>query len=118
MSLLILGADFPKKCDDCPCCEELISGYCDIDVTYECSALYFPYHPEKSDVTKIRETGRLPYCPVVDVPTPHGRLIDADKLIEFITNGLNRKENPMGFDAIEILTEIEYSKTIIEAEGE
>ena len=52
----------------------------------------------------------------VEIPTPHGRLIDADKLIAFITNGLNRKENPMGFDAIEILTEIEYAPIIIEAE--
>ena len=52
----------------------------------------------------------------VEVPTPHGRLIDADKLIRFIENGLNKNNNPFGYDAVEILTEIEFDPTIIEAE--
>ncbi len=39
------------------------------------------------------------------------RYIDADKLIEFITKGLNNpdKTKAFGYDAIEILTEIEYA---------
>ena len=41
------------------------------------------------------------------------RYIDADKLIEFITKGLNNpdKTKAFGYDAIEILTEIEYTPT-------
>lgn len=41
------------------------------------------------------------------------RYIDADKLIEFITKGLNNpdKTKAFGYDAIEILTEIEYAPT-------
>ena len=41
------------------------------------------------------------------------RYIDADKLIEFITKGLNNpdKTKAFGYDAIEILTEIEYATT-------
>ena len=41
------------------------------------------------------------------------RYIDADALIEFITKGLNNpdKTKAFGYDAIEILTEIEYAPT-------
>ena len=41
------------------------------------------------------------------------RYIDADKLIEFITKGLNNPDNTkaFGYDAIVILTEIEYAPT-------
>lgn len=41
------------------------------------------------------------------------RYIDADKLIEFITKGLNNPDNTkaFGYDAIAILTEIEYAPT-------
>ena len=39
------------------------------------------------------------------------RYIDADKLIEFITKGLNNpdKTKAFGYDAIEILAEVEYA---------
>ena len=41
------------------------------------------------------------------------RYIDADKLIDFITKGLNDPDNTkaFGYDAIVILTEIEYAPT-------
>ena len=41
------------------------------------------------------------------------RYIDADKLIEFITKGLNNpdKTKAFGYDAIEILAEVEYAPT-------
>ena len=41
------------------------------------------------------------------------RYIDADALIEFITKGLNNPDNTkaFGYDAIVILTEIEYAPT-------
>lgn len=37
------------------------------------------------------------------------KLIDAEPIIKFITDGLNDTENPMGHDAIKILTEIQYA---------
>ena len=105
MSIVIKGLSMPKNCLLCPCCvgEGIGMGrqhYCQVIDDEPC----------------VSETYRPKNCPLVEIPTPHGRLIDADKLIAFITNGLNRKENPMGFDAIEILTEIEYAPIIIEAE--
>lgn len=47
---------------------------------------------------------------------PHGRLIDADKLIKFIQDGINREHDSFGYDGVEILTEVQFSQTIIEAE--
>lgn len=56
---------------------------------------------------------------VVNVPTREmsreaNRYINKDKIIQFITEGLNRTpvENAYGYDAIEILAEIEYSDEV------
>lgn len=111
MSVLIKGMEMPKHAG--------VNE--DKDTVYRCIVIA---HPDNSAELVIDTEFASPYdnghnvkrCPLVEVPTPHGRLIDADKLIAFITNGLNRKENPMGFDAIEILTEIEYAPIIIESE--
>ena len=62
---------------------------------------------------------RHPDCPLVEVPTPHGRLIDADsveKQIGYVANlDWNRKVGASGgmFAALEI---VEDALTIIESE--
>ena len=106
MSVIIKGMKLPKSCDSCDLIQfddEGLEAHCPLSPYYRWCGTPPDYRPEG--------------CRLERIPTPHGRLIDADKLIAFITNGLNRKENPMGFDAIEILTEIEYAPTIIEAEA-
>lgn len=50
---------------------------------------------------------------VIPVP-PHGRLIEAEPIIKFITDGLNSRE--FGYDQIKVLAEIQYAPTIIPAE--
>lgn len=57
--------------------------------------------------------GGLEDCPLVPVP-PHGRLIEAEPIMKFITDGLNSGE--FGYDQIKVLTEIRYAPTIIPAE--
>ncbi len=52
-------------------------------------------------------------CPIATVP-PHGRLIDADKIVKYIADGIN--SGKFGYAGVEILTEIQYAPTIIEAE--
>lgn len=49
----------------------------------------------------------------VPVP-PHGRLIEAEPIMKFITDGLNSGE--FGYDQTKVLTEIQYAPTIIPAE--
>lgn len=59
MAILVEGIDMPKNCDKCP-----LNSTC----VY---SLYMPlYHTEK----------RHSDCPLIEVPEPHGRLIDADAL--------------------------------------
>ena len=93
MSILIKGMEMPKNCDDCRF---------DIDCPYD----------ESQDGYKMMG-GRPRKCPLVPVP-PHGRLIEAEPIMKFITDGLNSGE--FGYDQIKVLTEIQYAPTIIPAE--
>ena len=49
-------------------------------------------------------------CPLVEVPEPHGRLIDGDKLKEYWQPDHNRY-----FDADHFIHTIEFAKTVIPA---
>lgn len=64
MSVLIKGMEMPENCLVCfvPC-----SLLCDLD-DYD------------------RKRIRHPDCPLVEIPTPHGRLIDADELLKHKTD--------------------------------
>ena len=56
---------------------------------------------------------RPPMYKAVPVP-PHGRLIEADPIIQFITDGLNSGE--FGYDQIKVMAEVQYAPTIISEE--
>ena len=65
MAVLIKEMGMPKNCDECP-----LNSTC----VY---SLYMPlYHTEK----------RHSDCPLIEVPEPHGRLIDADALPWYLAN--------------------------------
>lgn len=59
MSILIKGIEMPKNCFDCE-----IFGLCSL----------------KDRLEHIED--RNPDCPLVEIPRPHGRMIDADALFE------------------------------------
>ena len=69
MSVLIKGIEMPKSCLICVC--NIPKGNCD---------LWRNQTPEE------HRRERHPDCPLVEVPTPHGRLIDADALIKLLDN--------------------------------
>ncbi len=105
MSVLIKGMEMPKKCEQC-----WFFGTDSARVGY-CYLL----------------KGELPLpdgvpqdCPLIEVPTPHGRLIDADALKEIEFCGLQADKKiiyQMGWnDAIDAIAE--NAPTIIESEGE
>lgn len=58
MSILIKGLGMPKRCLDCPCFDH---DYAECQVR----------------VTATRENG----CPLVEIPTPHGDLVDINTKI-------------------------------------
>ena len=66
MSVLIKGMEMPKHCRNCK------FSYFTHGISMKCLFI--------SEACKIK--GRLSNCPLVAVPTPHGRLIDADALME------------------------------------
>ena len=81
MGVYIKGMEMPEDCFTCPLKEE---GFCNLTNAYA------------SNINKINSD-----CPLIEVPEPHGRLIDADKLFRDIE-----------------WDDIENAPTIIEAEGE
>jgi len=55
------------------------------------------------------------YCPLIEIPTPHGRLVDLDKLmIEFMDSDL---DNPQRDDWKDVMQIVADAQTVIEAEG-
>ena len=64
MSVIVKGMEMPKNCWEC--------SLSDIDDDYGRCCLY-------SGIACLT-IGRQDNCPLVEIPTPHGRLIDADKL--------------------------------------
>ena len=94
MSILIKGMDMPETCTMC-----WLSPICPVWVKEVSRHKGYDY--------------RLPDCPLVEVPTPHGRLIDADELIIFEAH-VDGAQNGLRFVPAEF---IEAAPTIIEAEG-
>ena len=93
MSILIKGMDIPKDCSECM--NIMLWN------VFECN------------VSDAEEGQRLSSCPLGDVPTPHGRLIDASQFEVF------------GYDVIEgsfddgvafALNRIDDAPTVIEEE--
>ena len=66
MGVYIKGMEIPKSCYVCPFCD-YVSARCD-------AVQGNPYTQES------RYEKRDDFCPLVPVPEPHGRLIDADAL--------------------------------------
>ena len=93
MSVLIKGFKMPKHCIDCVLEED---GYC------------FLINDE------VEPHDKSDNCPFVEVPTPHGRLIDADELREelFESSQFNTyNDYSMVIDAIDL------APTVIEGEA-
>ena len=100
MSTVIKGLSMPKNCLLCPCCvgEGIGAGR-----QHYCQAI--------DDEPCVSETYRPKNCPLIEIPTPHGRLIDADKLMQWIEHAFGDK------DIVKLVANIiKRQPTIIEAE--
>ena len=111
MSILIKGMKMPKDCEACDLCYDYV----------ECMA--------SSYNIKINVETRPKECPLIDVPSPHGRLIYAEKLsddlliektklaeLAYISKDFKNMAMAFGLNEARILTRLQ--KTIIESEGE
>lgn len=93
MSVMIKGMEMPYCCQECDFCR-----WSNLHQTAACER--HGYDPCFEDYSREHLSKRAHFCPLVEVK-PHGRLIDAEKLL--IDHGLK-------------LTE-EFAPTVIEAEG-
>ena len=121
MSILIKGMDMPKCCTECSCCRhDNWNG----ETAHQCNVSFITFGAE--DENWIYDQ-RPNWCPLVEISTPHGRLIDADELIRELAS-----EHVGGLEAIKKYTNadtwtsglhtawrlIDDASTVIEAEGE
>lgn len=84
MGVYVKGLDMPKNCFDCE-----IFGLCSL----------------KDRLEHIKD--RNPDCPLIEIPTPHGRLIDEDALDKELRRKWNYGDNGVT---------IANAPTILEAE--
>lgn len=97
MSVLIKGMKMPSCCSDC----RLFSDAWCLALGYDWRKAY----------NRPPDGERLAECPLVEIPTPHGRLIDGDECSKFL------EENWYGIEVFGIIDHIDNRPTIIEAEG-
>ena len=112
MGVYIKGMEMPKNCMSCP--------FPSVGVDW-----YYCYCPGvDGKAYDFEQSNTVPDdCPLVALPDKHGRLVDADALIEFIDNryDVTWKDDYEGGikDACtDILEKIDTMPTIVEAEGE
>lgn len=109
MSILIKGMEMPKNCGRCWFNKSSLS----CAITGSCI--------DRDDENRER----LDDCPFVEVPEPHGRLIDKDRLKrEMLWNFAGEKiplydcdNNPVDFHVKDVEAIINSQPTVIEAEG-
>lgn len=99
MGVYIKGMEMPKSCCYCAFCDIVLGKEPFCALTTKSGGIAF--NPYK---------GKMKDCQLVEVPTPHGRLIDADALGHFPYN--------MSFcDGNEADEWVAEAHTVIEAEG-
>ena len=81
MSVIVKGMEMPKSCQECGL---YIEGAC--------------YAKGYRDYRSIMDTAKPDDCPLVDIPTPHGRLGDLDALYAEISNGNKAYNGIEGYD--------------------
>ena len=105
MSVVIRGMKMPKSCDECPCYYETEGAW-----RNECEVFGKEY---------IADDYRPEWCPLVELPAEHGRLIDADALKDTLDYYI--REAGWSDEINEALTWvrdefIDHEPTVIEAE--
>ena len=109
MSVIVRGMEMPNNCQECTC----INGE-----HFYCQAV--GRKPQDENIISRRPD----WCPIADVPTPHGRLIDADLLSKILKKRAedewNKNTAPFSWSyAYECLIDtLDIMPTIIEAEAE
>lgn len=71
---VLINMKMPESCWTCPFCMDF-----DFLDPYECAACMHDFE----DGIDMYENSRPDWCPLTEIPEPHGKLVDADALIEY-----------------------------------
>ena len=108
MSVLIKGMEMPRTCSDCEWSYYVGNGRA------MCKRV------SMTDKTDIMTKRRADFCPLIEVPTPHGRLIDAafeeQHYTSMTTNPTPDVTEQNKHNSLVIVRALQMAKTIIEAE--
>ena len=111
MSILIKGMGMPTKCNECNFC---VNGFTEDAPMYECAV------ESGENVSVLVDDYGKPFdfrpdwCPLIDITTPHGDLVDRDKLmVDVMNNDLDHLQRDDWKEVIQIVGD---APTIIEAE--
>ena len=102
MSILIKGMEMPKSCNKCDL--RVIA----IGLDFQCAI--------SGETVDDYYSSRHPKCPLVEIPTPHGRLIDADELKKNMRNYYPSIDHLCCSQHVVTKRDIDCAPTIIEAE--
>ena len=121
MSVLIKGIGIPESCAECRFC---VNGFTDDAPMYECACQSYDNVSVLVDKDGQPFDFRPEWCPLIEVPTPHGRLGDLDKLWDRMYNYIDNEgaKGPFGDNDFMIHRDsacelVEDALTIIEGEG-
>ena len=105
----IVPKEIPNRCGRCPCFHAEHPMYCQAVKADKNKRIYAPYGE-----------GRPDWCPLIEVPTPHGRLIDANfeemHYTSMTTNPTPDVTEQDKHNSLVIVRALQMAKTIIEAE--
>ena len=109
----IVPMEKPKRCGLCPCFHAEHPMHCQAVKAHKDKRIIAPYGAPIPD-----------WCPLVEIPTPHGRLIDADKLMmplaDWWYSSFGQEETDEAKAIRAVMQQVEKSideMTVIEAEG-
>ena len=109
MSVLVKGMSIPDNCESCAF--ETGFGFCLAKSDNFCGYTNYRKRPE--------------WCPLVEVPEPHGDLIDRDALVKEMTNGIRAGNLEEGYEEYQNINNMDdcvdcvsCADAVIEAEGE
>lgn len=102
MGIYIKGEEMPRSCYDCK-----------LDLRTDICSAFIKWRKEHP--YGIKNFDRLPDCPLVEVPEPHGRLIDENEVRTVMNWLLTQPQRPTWNDTYRAIQEM-YAT--IEAEGE
>ena len=104
MSVLVKGMEMPKNCNECK-----FGTWSNLHQTAACKR--HDFEPCFKDHSREYMEKRADFCPLVEVPAQHGRLIDADALLEDV------RKNSVSYSADDFAHEwVDVQPTVIEAE--